>query len=76
MIRVCDVLSLVIALSLITAYNAAGQPWFVGDMLSILIVGTALKLFKITSFRDGSILLTLCMIYDFFFALGASFIIG
>jgi hypothetical protein len=63
-LRVCDLLSLLISLALVLWYSLAGQAWYTSDFLALSIVGASLKLFKVTSFRDGAILLVLCTIYD------------
>lgn len=57
-------LSLALALALVLAYALAGQPFYLSFVIAMLVNGAALKLFKITSLKMGTILLGFAYLYD------------
>jgi len=52
-IRICDVLSFIIALAIIFAYLYTNRAWYLSDLISMGIMGTSVKLFKIRSLKDA-----------------------
>jgi hypothetical protein len=62
--RVCDLLSIIMALALILPYILLNKPWFVNDFLSILILHSLLKLLKLTSLKNGVFFFVPCLIID------------
>ncbi|KAM3147702.1 Signal peptide peptidase-like 3 [Paramecium bursaria] len=68
-IRVCDILSLSIIITLVVLYTVLNKQWYFSCIFAFLMMGASLKLFKFTSLRSASFLLVLCIIFDLLFYL-------
>lgn len=51
MIRICDIISLGCAFVLLLLYYTLGRPWYMNDLIGFCMIGTFVKLFKLTSLR-------------------------
>lgn len=49
----CDFVSLVLATALLCAYSFSGKAWEVSDLVSLAVMGSAVKLFKVKNMRDA-----------------------
>ncbi|CAD8121393.1 unnamed protein product [Paramecium sonneborni] len=65
-LKVRDYLSIFFSTLLIFFYLYYDQPWFVSNLLSICILGSLIKLFKITSLKDALQFFIPIMIVDIF----------
>ena len=52
------------ALSILVPYMAFNKPWFVSDILTILILNSLLKIFKLTSLKDAVMFFIPCLLID------------
>lgn len=54
-IRFCDILSLALGALTVFSYLWFQKPWFVSVLLSVCIMGSLMKLFKIASLKNALI---------------------
>jgi presenilin-like A22 family membrane protease len=56
--------SILVAFLLMFVYVKWNKPWLISDVLSICIMGSLIKLFKIASMRDSIKFFLPCIIFD------------
>jgi hypothetical protein len=50
-IRVCDLLAAILSSLLIAFYYISSKAWYLSDIISVSIIGTCLKIFKIKNLK-------------------------
>ncbi|CAK87807.1 unnamed protein product (macronuclear) [Paramecium tetraurelia] len=64
--RYCDIFALIIGVALFAVYLATEQIWILSNLISICILGSLIKLFKITSLKDCLLFFLPIMAMDLF----------
>ena len=52
-IRICDLISFILAVGILATYFALKQAWFISDVICALILFSSLKFLKLTSLRSS-----------------------
>ncbi|CAD8091589.1 unnamed protein product [Paramecium primaurelia] len=65
-IRYCDIFAIILGAALFAIYLATEQIWILSNLISICILGSLIKLFKITSLKDCLLFFLPIMAMDIF----------
>lgn len=68
-IRVCDIISIILILTVEILYVVYNYPWYLTDIIAFCIGGSIIKLFKFTSLKSATLLLSAAIIFDLIYYL-------
>ncbi|CAD8130394.1 unnamed protein product [Paramecium sonneborni] len=71
-LRACDIIGLLLSIVTLHLYVDNNEPWIISNVLTIFLVGTSIKLFKITSLKNGISFFIPCIIMDILFSIFGS----
>ncbi|CAD8097615.1 unnamed protein product [Paramecium sonneborni] len=71
-LRACDIIGLLVSIVTLHLYIENDEPWMISNILTIFLVGSSIKLFKITSLRNGLYFFIPCIIMDILFSIYGS----
>ncbi|CAD8173874.1 unnamed protein product [Paramecium octaurelia] len=74
-LRACDIIGLLTTIITLHLYVDFNEPWIISNLLTIYLVGTSIKLFKITSLKNGLHFFIPCIIMDIVFSIYGSFFV-
>lgn len=63
-VRVRDIIAAVISATLIILWLSLRRPWYLNNLIAICIMGSVLKLFKVTSMKTAIYNLVVMMVFD------------
>ncbi|CAD8102914.1 unnamed protein product [Paramecium sonneborni] len=71
-LRACDIIGVLMSILTLHLYVENNEPWIISNMLTIFLVGSSIKLFKITSLKNGITFFVPCIIMDILFSIFGS----
>lgn len=51
MVRICDIISILVSIGLLVGYFESSKAWYMNDIICVGIVGTCIKMLKITNLK-------------------------
>lgn len=75
LIRICDIISIILILSVEILYVVYNYPWYLSDVIAFCIGGSIIKLFKFTSLKSATLLLGAAIVFDLIYYLVINLVI-